>query len=183
MFNKQDRASFYWAVRTLLTDKIFRWYQITVLILLGLWGTQILLHGLNLDSLFLLAFEIFAMMLAGRWQYNYALFIGYVTDKFYEVNKWNLQTVDLWNEDELVSRATVTKWEANFLDLSMELGLFQQQTEYRVTTYKVYGHFDDAHDPRLITSYFGLGFHYRQAFKKVKKLLKSVEKVKYGSKD
>lgn len=183
MFNKQDRASFYWAVRTLLTDKIFRWYQITVLILLGLWGTQILLHDLNLDSLFLLAFEIFTMVLAGCWQYNYALFIGYVTDKFYEVNKWNLQTVDLWNENDLVSRATVTKWEANFLDLSMELGLFQQQTEYHVTTYKVYGHFDDAHDPRLITSYFGLGFHYRQAFKKVKKLLKSVEEVKYGSKD
>lgn len=183
MFNKQDRASLYWAVRTLLTDKIFRWYQFAVLILVVLWWSQWSLHGLNLDLVFLLAFEIFAMVLAGRWQYNYALFVGYVTDKFYEVNKWNLQTVDLWNEDGLVSRATVTKWEANFLDLSMELGLFQQQTEYSVTKYKVYGYFDDAHDPRLITIYFGLGFHYRQAFKKVKKLLKSVEKVKYGSKD
>lgn len=183
MFNKQDRASLYWAIRTLLTDRIFKWYQLAVLILLGLWVAQIVLYGLNLDLVFLLAFEIFAMVLAGRWQYNYALFIGYVTEKFYEVNKWNLQTVDLWNGDELVSRATVTKWEANFLDLSMELGLFQQQTEYRVTTYKVYGYFNDSHDSRLITSYFGLGFHYRQAFKKVKKLLKSVEKVQYGSKD
>ena len=183
MFNKQDRTSLYWAVRTLLTDKIFRWYQWSSLLWFLLWVLHTVLYGFSVDSVYLIAFQTFALVMIGRWQYNYALFIGYVTDKFYEVNKWNLQTIDLWNEDELVSRATVTKWEANFLDLSMELGLFQQQTEYRVTTYKVYGHFDDAHDPRLITSYFGLGFHYRQAFKKVKKLLKSVEKVKYGSKD
>lgn len=183
MFNKQDRASLYWAVRTLLTDKIFRWYQFSVLMVLVLWWWQIVLWGLTLDSVFLIAFQAFAMIMTGRWQYSYALFVGWTPDTFYEVNKENLQTVDLLNEDDLVSRATVTKWEANFLDFSMEWGIFQLQTEYRVTTYKVYSHFDDTHDPKLITGYFGWGFHYRKVFKEMKKLFKRVEKVEYGSKD
>lgn len=183
MFNKQDRASLYWAVRTLLTDKVFRWYQWTSLLWSLLWILHIVLYGFDVDSVYLIVFQLFAMVMIGRWQYTNALLVGYVTDKFYEVNKEHLQTVDLWNEDELFSRATVTKWEANFLDFNMELGLFQLLTKYRVTTYKVYGHFDDYHNPSFITSYLGFGFHYRQAFKEVKKLFKSVEKVDYGSQD
>lgn len=183
MFNKQDRASLYWAVRTLFTDKIFRWYQWSSLLWFSLWVLHTVLYGFSVDSVYLIAFQTFALVMIGRWQYSYGLFVGYASDAFYEVNKEHLQTVDFLNEDDLVSRATVTTWEANFLDFSMELGLFQLQTEHHITTYKVYNYFDDLHNPSFITSYLGFGFHYRQAFKKMKKLFKSVEKVKYGSKD